>query len=286
MGYQTIDVKPLSGALGAEISGVDLAKDLSNQAFDEIHQAFLDHQAIFIRDQDLTPADQARFGRMFGKLADYPFMQGLDEEPEIFEILKTETETQNFGSAWHSDMSYTARPPLATMLYAREVPETGGDTLYASAYHAYEALSDGMKAMLDGLIGVNCADPPSDPGRRARAFKKHGAMASTNVDHAIDFRAEHPVVRTHPETGRKALYINKVHTYHFKDMTEAESKPLIDYLANHITRPEFTSRFRWSVGAVAVWDNRCAQHYAVNDYQGRRRRMHRLTIEGDRTVLA
>ena len=284
MGYQTIDVKPLSGALGAEISGVDLAKNLSNQAFDEIHQAFLDHQVIFIRDQDLTPADQAKFGRMFGQLADYPFMQGLAEEGQVFEILKTEQETENFGSAWHSDMSYMERPPLATMLYAREIPETGGDTLYASTYQAYEALSDGMKAMLDGVIGVNSADPPSAPGRRAQKFKDHAAMASTNVDHAIDYRAEHPIVRTHPETGRKALYLNAVHTHHFKDMTEAESKPLIDYLAQHITRPEFTARFRWSVGAVAVWDNRCAQHYAINDYPGRRRRMHRLTIQGDRPV--
>ncbi len=249
MGYQTIDVKPLSGALGAEISGVDLAKTLSNQAFDEIHQAFLDHQVIFIRDQDLTPTDQAKFGRMFGQLADYPFMQGLAEEGQVFEILKTEQETENFGSAWHSDMSYMERPPLATMLYAREIPETGGDTLYASTYQAYEALSDGMKAMLDGVIGVNSADPPSAPGRRAQKFKDHAAMASTNVDHAIDYTAEHPIVRTHPETGRKALYLNAVHTHHFKDMTEAESKPLIDYLARHITRPEFTSRFRWSVGA-------------------------------------
>ena len=284
MRYQTIDVKPLSGALGAEISGVDLAKNLSNLAFDEIHQAFLDHQVIFIRDQDLTPTDQAKFGRMFGQLADYPFMQGLAEEGQVFEILKTEQETENFGSAWHSDMSYMERPPLATMLYAREIPETGGDTLYASTYHAYEALSDGMKAMLDGVIGVNSADPPSAPGRRAQKFKDHAAMASTNVDHAIDYTAEHPIVRTHPETGRKALYLNAVHTHHFKDMTEAESKPLIDYLAQHITRPEFTARFRWSVGAVAVWDNRCAQHYAINDYAGRRRRMHRLTIQGDRPV--
>ena len=280
MGYQNIEVKPVAGSLGAEVFGADLAGELSNQAFDEIHQAFLDHQVLFIRDQKLTPQQQVAFGRRFGKPNIYPFVPGLDEAPEIFEILKAEGDEKNFGGAWHSDTTYLAQPPLATMLYAREVPPVGGDTLYANTYQAYEALSDGLKQTLAGLIGINSAALAASGGR-ANLFKSHSSMTADKMDEAEAMVAEHPVVRTHPQTGRKSLYLNKAHTTCFKGWAEAESKPLIDWLAEHITRPEFTCRMRWEVGTLGLWDNRCTQHYAVNDYPGQRRRMHRMTIEGE-----
>lgn len=280
MGFQTIDVKPLAGALGAEINGVDLAGDLSNQAFDEIHQAFLDYHAIFFRDQDLTPQQQVAFGRRFGKPNIYPFVEGLEEAPEIFEILKAETDERNFGGAWHSDSTYLERPPIATILYAREIPRVGGDTLFANTCLAYEALSDGLKATLEGLRGVNSA-ALGYGGGRAALIRKNTAMKSRRIDEADAMEAIHPVVRTIPETGRKSIYVNRPHTVRFEGWSEEESKPLINFLAAQAIRPEFTCRFRWEVGSLAIWDNRATQHFAVNDYHGARRRMHRMTIEGE-----
>jgi len=280
MGYQTLDVQPLAGALGAEIAGVDLSKELSNQVYDEIHQAFLEYQAIFFRDQTLTPQQQIAFGRHFGPPHDYPFVEGLPDAPEVFEILKTETDERNFGGAWHSDTTYTARPPLGTILYAHEVPEAGGDTMFANTYLAYESLSDGLKRTLDGLRGINSA-ALAGGGGRANLIKANTAMKGQNMADADALEAVHPVVRTHPETGRKALYINRPHTVRFEGWTEAESRPLIDFLCQHAVRPEFTCRFRWRPGSLAFWDNRCTQHFAIDDYAGQRRRMHRLTIEGE-----
>ena len=282
MAYQTLDVEPLAGAMGAVIHGVDLSGELSNQAFDEIHQAFLDHKAIFFHDQNLDPHQQIAFGRRFGPMGAYPFMEGLPEAPETFEILKTEDDKQNFGGAWHSDMSFTTIPPLGTMLYSLEMPEAGGDTLFANTALAYDALSDGMKDMLDGLIGIYSAALKSSGGR-AKRFEVNKSMNAKNMDQ-VDMEAEHPIVRTHPETGKKALYLGKGHTVRFKDMTEEESLPLIDYLAAHCVRPEFTCRFSWGVGSLALWDNRCTLHFAIDDYPGKRRRMRRLTIEGDTPV--
>jgi taurine dioxygenase len=280
MGYQTLDVEPCSGAMGAVIHGVDLSADLSNQAFDEIHQAFLDHKAIFFHDQELDPHQQIAFARRFGPLSVYPFIEGLPEAPEAFEILKTETDVRNFGGAWHSDMSFTPMPPLGTMLYSQEMPDAGGDTMFANTALAYDALSDGMKEMLDGIVGVYNA-ALKDSGGRAAAFKTATAMTAKNMDQ-VEMGAEHPIVRTHPETGQKALFVGKGHTAGLKDMADAESRPLIDFLADHCVRPEFTCRFRWGVGSLALWDNRCTLHFAVDDYPGQRRRMRRLTIAGDK----
>ncbi|MDP6688471.1 MAG: TauD/TfdA family dioxygenase [Alphaproteobacteria bacterium] len=282
MGYQTLDVEPLSGAMGAVIHGVDLAADLSNQAFDEIHQAFLEYKAVFFHGQDLDPHQQIAFGRRFGPMAVYPFIEGLPEAPETFEILKTEHDVKNFGGGWHSDMSFAPKPPLGTMLYALEMPDAGGDTMFANTALAYDALSDGMKDLLDGLIGIYSAALKRSGGRAA-TFKSATAMTPKNMDR-VEMGAEHPIVRTHPETGRKALFMGKGHTVRFKDMTEAESLPLINYLADHCVRPEFTCRFAWGVGSLALWDNRCTLHFAVDDYPGQRRRMRRLTIEGDTPV--
>ena len=227
MAGQTIEVKPISGALGAEIAGVDLSQALDKASFAAIHQALLDHLVIFFRDQTLSPDQQVAFGRRFGPLNRYPFVTGLEETPEIIEILKTEADTANFGGVWHSDTTYLERPPLATMLYAREVPPAGGDTMFANAYLAYDSLSDGMKALLDGLVAVNSAAMRRAGGRTALAAD-NPAMSVANVAEADRLEAAHPVVRTHPETGRKALYLNAQHTVRFKDMSDKESWPRID----------------------------------------------------------
>ena len=188
-------------------------------------------------------------------------------------MAKLEHETVNFGGLWHTDTAYLAEPPMATMLIAREVPPHGGDTLFASLYAAYDALSDGMKQMLAPLRAVNS----SSKAEKARTHENRGANEAPRV-----LEAEHPVVRTHPETGRKALYVNGGHTLRFVGMTEAESAPLLEYLFAHQVRPEFTCRFHWEPGSTAFWDNRCALHNPINDYHGFRRIMHRVTLAGDR----
>ncbi len=276
-----MEIRPIAGALGAEIHGVDIAAELSNSQAAAIRGAFLDHKAIFFRDQRLSPVQQKRFASLFGEPEIYPFIKGFDEAPEVIEILKTETDTKNFGGSWHSDTTYMPEPAMGTVLYAVETPEAGGDTLFANAAAAYDALSDGMKAMLAGLRAVNSSEHGYKGGRAAN-MAKLDAMKGTYNQGATTFETLHPVVRTHPETGLKSLYLNRSHTVRFEDMTEAESRPLIGFLASHITQPEFTCRFRWRPGSVAVWDNRATQHFAVNDYQGQRRRMHRVVLKGDR----
>jgi taurine dioxygenase len=277
MTYETIEVRPLAGALGAEIGGVDLKREQGNQTWSEIHRAFLEHLVIVFRDQDLSLDDMMAVGRRFGEPSDYPFVKGIDGYPQIFEIIKEAHEKQNFGGAWHSDSTYLKQPPLGTMLYAKETPAYGGDTLFANQYLAYEALSEGMRAMLDGLVGVNNASLKSGGGRVSR----QGGIASMKVHglaEAEAIEALHPIVRTHPETGRKALYLNRSHTIRFQNMIEAESEPLIQFLTSHAVRPEFTCRVNWAPGTLTIWDNRCAQHFAINDYTGQRRVMRRLTV--------
>jgi taurine dioxygenase len=280
MGYETITVKPLAGALGAEIAGVDLSRPLSNQQRSEIHGAFLAHSAIYIRDQELGGDDLLRYARYFAEPAYYPFVEGLPDFPQIFELRKEPDQTVNVGGAWHSDTTYLDKPPIGTMLYCREAPAFGGDTMVANQYLAYETLSAGMRRMLDGLTGVYTAR--MNGGRGNREENKY--MKMKNTENAAQIEAEHPVVRVHPETGRKALYVSTRHTVRFKGMTEEESRPLIQFLQAHCTRPEFTARIRWERGTVTIWDNRCCQHFAINDYHGQRRVMWRLPV-GAETVV-
>ena len=276
MQQSAIEVRPIAGALGAEIGGVDLNGEVSDAAIAAVRRAWLKHCVIFFRDQALAPAQFLSFARRFGEIVEYPFIKGIEGFPEIIPVVKLEHETTNFGGIWHSDTSYLPKPPMATMLIAREVPRHGGDTMFANTYLAYETLSDGMKHMLEGLLAVNSS-------RKADASRtREDRVKDMRRDDALqEYVGEHPVVRTHPETGRKALYVNVAHSMRFKDMTEAESAPLLNYLIQHQTRPEFTCRFRWQVGSIAFWDNRCTQHNPVNDYHGYRRAMHRITLAGD-----
>lgn len=277
--YRHIDVQPLTTAIGAEIGGVDLSQPLSADVTAEIRTALLEHLVVFFRDQDLTSAQFMHLASRFGEPAEYPFVKGLDGYPFIIPVVKLEHERDNFGGIWHSDTVYQAEPPMGTMLYALELPPVGGDTLFANQYLAYETLSDGMKALLDGLVAVNTSDKADVARTRAGAIKARG---TESVGRAL--AGEHPAVRTHPETGRKALFVNTAHTVAFKGMTPAESAPILDYLFQHQIKPEFCCRFRWQPGSVAFWDNRCAQHNPVNDYHGYRRVLHRITLAGDRPV--
>lgn len=275
--YEAISVNPISGNIGAEISGVDLSQPLSDAVVSEIRQAWLDHLVIFFRNQTLSPRDQLTFAQHFGEPLEYPFIKGLEDCPMIVPVLKREHETVNFGGIWHSDTAYLEKPPMASMLYAKELPPFGGDTLFANMYLAYESLSDGLRRVLDGLMAVNSADRPAVAATREDRIREDGRDDDDRATEAI-----HPVVRTHPETGRKSLYVNFAHTVRFDGMTEEESAPLLNYLFAHQTKPEFTCRLRWSVGMIAFWDNRCAQHNPINDYHGYRRLLHRVTLAGDR----
>ena len=276
MTNRCFEVRPIAGALGAEIAGIDLAEELDSDSIAAIRAAWLHHLVIFFRCQTLSPERFLGFARRFGEVVEYPFITGIEGFPEITPVIKLEHERVNFGGLWHSDTPYLERPPMATMLIAREVPPFGGDTLFANMYLAYETLSAGMQRLLDGLVAVN-SSAKADVTKTREDRIREGARA----DAGREYEALHPVVRIHPETGRKALYINGGHTVRFKDMTEAESAPLLQYLLAHQQRPEFTCRFRWEVGSIALWDNRCAQHNPINDYHGYRRVMHRVTLAGD-----
>ena len=273
--YSHIDVKPVSGALGAEIKGVDISIPLDAEVVSEIRNALLKHLVIFFQNQVISPQQQLNFAEQFGIPMEYPQLKGLPDCPLVTEVIKLEHETLNFGGVWHSDTTYLQQPPMASLLYAIEIPPYGGDTLFSNQYMAYETLSDGLKKTLSELVGVNTSSKPEVS--MTREDRMHEAGMELNI-----LSASHPAVRTHPETGNKALFVNKAHTTHFKDWTESESKSLLEFLFQHQVRTEFTCRFRWEKNSLAFWDNRCVQHHPVNDYQGFRRIMHRVTIAGDK----
>ena len=272
-------IKQIAGALGAEISGVDLSRGVSAQLAADIRKVFLDHQVIFLRNQALTPAQFLAFAKSMGEPVEYPFVKGLDGFPHIIEVKKLEHEKVNFGGIWHSDTTYLDLPPMGSMLLSREVPPYGGDTLFANQYLAYESLSGTLQRLLDGLLGVSTSAKADVSKTREDRIKSDGKDAAPQ-----QYRAEHPIVRTHPETGRKALYVNVAHTAGIKGMTDEESAPILNFLFAHQVKPELTCRFAWDANAIAFWDNRCAQHNPVNDYHGFRRVMNRITLKGDKPV--
>ena len=274
-GHRHIEVRRIAGALGAEIRGVDAAHPLRDEVIAELRRALLDHLVIFLRGQQLEPQRLLAFAARFGRPMEYPQLKGLPECPLVTPVIKLEHERQNFGGVWHSDTTYLERPPMGSLLYAVETPPFGGDTLFASQYAAYDALSDGLKAMLAKLRGVSSSAKAEVSRTREDRLRDAGAELKV-------LTAVHPVVRTHPETGNKALYVNFGHTAKFEDWSETESAALLEYLFTHQVRPEFTCRFHWEPGSLAFWDNRCVQHNPVNDYHGHRRVMHRVTLEGDR----
>jgi taurine dioxygenase len=287
--FEKLRVTPVAGALGAEISGVDLAA-LDDAVFTEIYQAILDHQVIFFRDQKLTPEQYRAFGQRFGSLKKFPpelftkirgeadYVSGFDD---VMMFYKTKDAKQNVGGRWHSDLEHTDAPPKFTILYGRQMPLSGGDTMFSNQYASFEALSDGMKEMLSKMRAEH-TDVVFDEEILLQRLRDPNARPDYDASKRTNTTNYHPVVRTHQETKRKSLYVSNMYTTHFQDMTREESRDLLEYLFEHMARPEFTCRFRWNENSIAVWDNRCTQHYALNDYQGQERTMHRMTVEGDR----
>ena len=277
--FQHITVAPLSMSVGAEIGGVDISQDLDDAVIAEIRQALLDHLVIFFRDQDLSDIERHKaFTRRFGELFIHPNYNLGQENPEMVYLTRMPGDKGAAGETWHADTTMMSNPPMGAILYALETPGTGGDTLFANQYMAYETLSDGMKRMLDGMKVVH------NDARVAGPLAKKNATRTSKVREDDSWRMTenaHPVIRTHPETGRKCLFLNGTYVSRFEGLTEEESAPLLSYLYEHSCRPEFTCRFRWRTGSVAFWDNRCVQHLAIHDNHQEVRRMQRTQLEGD-----
>ena len=290
MVFSKIIVERTTVNIGAEIDGVDLA-NLDDVTFDEIHQAFLLYQVIFFRDQELTRDQHLSFGRRFGELHVHPAAPSPAGYPEILCIHADAASTTNrndvkrgkrvvAGNYWHSDVSCDEEPPLCSILYLREVPEVGGDTMFSSMYAAYEALSEPMKHFLAGLTAVHSGEHVYRGRYQSNEVKDRSEYG---YQHATGFPAsEHPVLRTHVESGRTALYVNEGFTTRIKELEPDASRAILDFLFRHIQRPEFLCRFRWRKNSIAIWDNRCVQHYAVFDYFPAVRTGDRVTIKGDR----
>ena len=276
--YRTIEVRPTSGVLGAEIHGIDLSADIGDDQLAEMRRAFDEFGVIFFRDQVLTPERHIAFAERWGEINVNRFFQPVAGYPRIAEVRKEPEHKKNVGSGWHTDHSYDQVPALGSILYAREVPETGGDTLFASMALAFEALSEGLKQTLRGLKALHssrhvfgaAARDTSDDENRGRLGNPELATQD----------AVHPVVLRHPRTGREGLYVNPDFTIGIEGWRDDESKPFLDMLYREAQKPEFTTRFRWREGSIAFWDNLATWHYALNDYPGQRRLMHRITLEG------
>lgn len=272
-------VEPVAGALGAEIHGLDVSKEHDDATIVAIRQVLLDFGVIFFRDQDLDVSRQKAFTSRFGKLFLHPNIAGSKTDPAIIDVVREPGDRKIIGEDWHSDTPQVAEPPMGSLLYAVDVPFVGGDTMFANQYLAHEALSPGMKAMLSGLRALHSDRRVAGPARDLNAANAAKVKDDAEWHETANL---HPVVRTHPETKRKTLYVNRQSTIHFENMTEAESRPLLEYLCAHAHRPEFTCRFRWRKGSIAFWDNRCSQHIAINDAIASRRIMRRLQIVGDK----
>ncbi len=270
------DVQPVSGALGAEIHGVDLAHDTDGAVWDGLRSAIAEHGVIFFRDQNLTPEQHIAMAEHFAPININRFFAHVEGYPQIAEVRKEPEQTSNIGGGWHTDHTYDLAPAFGSILLAREVPEQGGDTQFSDLALAFDRLSDGLKSTLKSLNAVHSSRHVF--GKAAQRPDDLAARIGNAEDATQD--AVHPVVIRHPESGREVLFVNPGFTLRFEGWTDEESKPLLSYLYEHAKRPEFTCRFRWANGSIAFWDNRRTWHLAINDYHGARRLLHRITIEG------
>ena len=274
MARNSLTITPLTPAIGAEISGVDLTQPLTNEDFDTLNQTLADRQVLFFRDQaKLSPEQQVRLGKYFGPMHTHPAAPTLEGHPEIFVIHTHKGSTIANGNLWHSDVSCDEEPPLGTILQLHQLPSNGGDTIFASMYAAFDSLSDTMKEFLSGLVAVHASEHVYRSRYAERGVEDAGKVYPST---------EHPVVRSHPLTGRQALFVNRTFTTKIEDMTDGESAALLEFLFDHTEKPEFQVRFKWATNDVAFWDNRCAQHLAMWDYWPEERKGHRVTIKGDR----
>jgi taurine dioxygenase len=281
MRSNSLEIRPIAGAIGAEIHGVDLSEHLSDGVITDIRAALNAHCVIFFRGQEIDPDQHKAFARRFGEIFIHPNYRGMQEDNEIVMVTREPGDEHIVGEDWHTDTTMVEEPPMGAILYAIETPPYGGDTCFANQALAYDTLSDGMKRMLGGLRAVHTDRLVAGPVAGRNRFR------STNVREDDTWRETislHPVVRTHPETGRKMLFVNAAYTVAFEGMTEEESKPLLDYLLEHGHRPEFTCHFRWEKGSIAFWDNRSTKHLAVHDAGPFRRLMRRVQVCGDKPV--
>ncbi len=269
------DVVPLGGVIGAELRGVDLAAGVGKNVYDEIRRLMLQYGVVFFRDQDISPAQHKALAESFGPLQTHPAYATVEGFPEIT-VLESTADKPTKIEAWHTDMTFRQHPPLGTVLRSRVIPDKGGDTLWSSTVAAFQALSPQMQDFLTGLTAVHdfswgFKESLAEPGGRER-------LAQAVADNPP---VEHPVVRIHPETGKKVLFVNSLFTTHIKELQRAESDALLSFLYEHIRTPEFTCRFNWQVNSIALWDNRSTQHKPINDYFPAHRRLERITIDGD-----
>jgi len=274
-----MEIRKLTGTIGAEIFGVDVSKPLSAAVLGDVRQCLLDNCVIFFRDQELTKEEHIAFVQQFGEISKSPVYKTLDSHPQIMPVIKEPTDADIIGDTWHTDETYQDTPPMGSILYARQVPSFGGDTLWCNLYRAYDTLSDSMKRTLEGLRAVHTNEFLTGNTAARNATRSTKLLDTVGVNYVT-----HPVVRTHEETGRKCLFVNRPFTYSFEGMSREESLPLLEYLYAHSAKPENTCRFRWQKGSMAFWDNRCTMHYAINDYPGQRREMHRITVQGTKPM--
>ncbi len=261
-------IEQQGGSIGATISGIDL-NTIDSNAVNFIHNALSEHLVLFFRGQHLDPSSLFNLASKFGSPVPYPFVKGVPDFPAVVEVIKRPEDTLNFGGVWHSDTAYLETPAMGALLYGVDIPPQGGDTLFTNMYNVFDSLSAGLQRLLEPLLAVNDADNETIRATRPGATKK-------------GLQARHPVVRTHPVTKRRLLFINRAHTTRFVGMSERESAPILSFLFERIVQPEFSTRFHWQQGSVAFWDNRACQHYPLNDYQGKFRKMLRVSLAGDK----
>ncbi|MEM7252823.1 MAG: TauD/TfdA family dioxygenase [Pseudomonadota bacterium] len=279
MRNSSVTLQPSGGGVGAFVEGIDLRDGITSSVADELREGLGEYGVLFFRDQDISPAQHLAAAEQFGEINVNRFFKAVDGQPRIAQVLKEPAQATNIGGSWHTDHSYDQAPAMGSMLLAREVPASGGDTMFANMFSAYEALSEGMKESLEGLRAVHSSRHVFGPNARYLKERTDLKGRFENADSATQ-DAVHPVVIRHPISGRKALYVNAGFTLRFDGWTAEESAPLLQFLYRHAARLEFTYRFQWEAGSIAFWDNRATWHYALNDYPGERRLMHRITIEG------
>ena len=270
--YEVLAITP---ALGAEINGLDIASPIPPDTLQALRGTWLERKVLCFRDQTLSPLQQLAFSRQFGEIDKYPFLRGIEGYPEVAPVLKLPEEKVNFGGVWHSDTAYLEAPAAGASLYALDVPAVGGDTLFCNTALAYEKLPAELKERLRGLTAINTSSKNAVSKTRIPSIDRERSTPR-------EFEYEHPVIRIHPETKQRTLYVNEAHTLRFRGWTDQNSIPLLEKLFRHLRRPEFQCRIRWRPGTLVLWDNRSTQHYPINDYHGYRRLLHRVSIKGDR----
>ena len=273
------EIEDLTPFTGSEISGLDLSKPIAADTLGKLRRVWLERKVLFFLDQQLTPDQQVTFTRQFGEVDKYPFLKGIEGNPLVAPVLKLPEETINFGGVWHSDTAYLEVPAAGASLYALELPPVGGDTIFCNMRIAYETLPQDIKEKIDHLKAINTSAKAAVSKTRVHRLADSGERSGPKV-----FTNVHPVVRTHPESGERTLYINEAHTLRFEGWTREDSESLLNELYQHARKPEFQCRFRWSLGAVALWDNRSTHHYPINDYHGYRRLLHRVSLKGSRPI--